>query len=135
MSAEPVHNPCDQGLDWLCVDVDGDDQDLERRVTVAGEMDIVSAATLHETITEMLRRRPGRIVIDLRAVTFLDSTGIRTLLMCHVDGMRVGCELKLVDPHPRVYRVLQITGLLDHFQLTAEPAAGVDLPGCRHLRA
>jgi anti-anti-sigma factor len=124
MYAEPVRDPGHPGPDLLSIDVDGDDRILERRVTVAGEIDMLSAMTLHETITDMLSRRPRRIEIVLRDVTFLDSAGIRTLLMCHTDAMRAECALALVEPHPRVYRVLQITGLLDHFHLTAEPAPG-----------
>jgi anti-anti-sigma factor len=88
----------------------------------------VSAPTVHEMISDVLSRRASRIEIDLSGVTFLDSAGIRMLLMCHADAARADCELALVDPHPRVYRVLQITGLLDHFHLTPEPAGSDRVP-------
>jgi anti-anti-sigma factor len=115
MFTEPVREPV------LSVDVGGDDELLERRVTVAGEMDMLSATVLQDAVADVLGRRPRRIELDLHDVTFLDSAGIRTLLTCHAEAGRAGCELNLVDPHPRVYRVLEITGLLGHFQLVTAP--------------
>ena len=123
MFAEPVRDPGHPGPDLLQVEVSSDEQALDQRVIVTGELDMLSATALQETVSDVLRRCPSRVEIDLRAVSFLDSAGIRALLMCHADAARVDCEVILVDPHPWVYRVLEITGLLDHFHLTAEPAA------------
>jgi anti-anti-sigma factor len=90
------------------------------RITMAGELDALTGAEVHQFVMEVLRRRrPHRIEVDLRDVRFLDSIGIRTLLSCHADARRMGCELVLTDAHPMAYRVLQITGLLDHFGLTS----------------
>jgi anti-anti-sigma factor len=96
------------------------------RITVAGDVDALNAGDLHRAVIDVLRRQqPEHIEIDLHRVTFLDSAGIRALLLCHRDAQSVECRLTLTDPRPMAYRVLQITGLLDHFGLaeahTAEP--------------
>jgi anti-anti-sigma factor len=110
----------------LIVSIDRTDGTQVQRITVAGEMDALSVTELHEAVTHVLhQQRPGRIEMNLRAVSFLDSVGIRTLLQCHTDATRVGCQLELIDPHPMVHRVLQITGLLNHFGLTDGQASGV----------
>jgi anti-anti-sigma factor len=118
MQTEPVVGAGTYDLPPLLIDVHGPTETHVRRVTVAGEMDMLSSPAVHAAVVDALRRhQPDRIEIDLHDVSFLDSAGIRTLLMCDDDARRMDCPLALVDPHPRVTRVLQIAGLLDHFGL------------------
>jgi anti-anti-sigma factor len=108
----------------LTIDLHGDDRTGAHRMIVAGEVDMASAPGLHEAVVDLLSRcRPRRIEIDLRGVSFLDCAGIRTLLMCECAASRADCTLTLTEPHPRVYRVLRATGLLDHFRMTAPPTS------------
>lgn len=123
MYTETPLSPAPQDFSRLGVDVHDNAQTQRQRITVTGEMDTVSAPAVHKAVIELLRRRrPTRIEIDLRSVTFLDSAGIRTLVMCHSDALRVDCRLVVVDPHPFVHNVLQITGLLDYFGLPEQQA-------------
>jgi anti-anti-sigma factor len=92
------------------------------RVAVAGEVDDITSTQLHKAVVDVLRHhRPRRIEMDLRQVAFLDSVGIRTLLMCHSDAEQVNCQLRITDASPMVYRVLEITSLLDHLRVSAAP--------------
>jgi anti-anti-sigma factor len=103
----------------LLVDVHDSAETGAQRVTVAGEVDLLSAPALHAAVLDVLRRRrPNLIEVDLHDVSFLDSAGIRTLLMCQDDAQSLDCPLVLIDPHPRVSRVLMIAGLQDHFRLS-----------------
>jgi anti-anti-sigma factor len=111
----PGDQPC------LLVDLQGSDTEPARMV-VFGEVDAVSADRLQQAVVDVLRRRrPRGLEMDFHGVTFLDSVGIRALLLCHADARRVDCQIRLTNPHPMVYHVLQITGLLEHFGLTAPP--------------
>jgi anti-anti-sigma factor len=104
----------------LAVEVHGDDGTQVQHVTLVGEMDAHSAPALRETVADVLhRRRPRRVEVDLHGVSFLDSAGIKALLMCHEDARRADCSLILVDPHPTVSHVLQLAGLLDHLDLSS----------------
>jgi anti-anti-sigma factor len=100
--------------------VDVDRSDLTRlRVVLAGELDALGAAELSEVVVDVLRRhRPDHIEINLRAVPFLDSAGIGTLLSCRCAAQLLDCVLTVTDPHPLAHRVLRITGLLDHLGVT-----------------
>ena len=103
----------------LLVEVDRSDERRLQRIIVAGELDALSATKLQKTVLDVLRRqRPRRVEINLRGVIFLDSAGVRTLVSCHSDAQQADCQLTVTDPHPMAYRVLQITGLLDHFGVT-----------------
>jgi anti-anti-sigma factor len=93
-------------------------------MTVSGELDAVNADELRSAVADVLRRhRPERVDIDMHGVTFLDSAGIRALLLCQAEAQRVDCRITLSRPRPGVYRVLEVTGLLDHFGLQARRPA------------
>jgi len=109
--------PADQPS--LLVDVQRSDTD-PARMSVFGELDALSADRLQKAVIDVLRDHPPRCIeLDLHGVAFLDSAGIRALVLCQADARHVDCQIRLTNPHPMVYRVLQITGLLEHFGLPA----------------
>jgi anti-sigma B factor antagonist len=80
-------------------------------VTVHGEVDI----STHEQLAAALRHAAtppaDRIVVDLSDVSFLDSTGIRTLIVGWRHAADQGMSLALRNPRPRVLKVLRLTGV------------------------
>jgi len=52
-------------------------------VTVGGEIDLVTAPELGEVVGGVLERGPGVLVVDLRAVEFLSSSGLQVLAGAH----------------------------------------------------
>jgi anti-anti-sigma factor len=91
------------------------------RMTVAGELDDLGAPELRKTFLDAVRRhRPAAVEMNLAGVTFLDSAGIRSLVLCQADARQNDYRLTLVDTTPSIRQVLEICGLLDHFHL--EPA-------------
>ncbi len=72
----------------------------------------------------------GHFLIDLRGVTFMDSTGWRLLLSLPGDARTGDYELAVVRPPPAVYRAIQIAGLDRVLPFVDDPAeAGVVPPG------
>lgn len=86
-------------------------QDDEAVITVAGEIDTVSEAELREAVEGALRHDPAptEITIDLSQVSFLDSAGIRGLLVSHSAASERGARLRVRHPQPIVATVLQVT--------------------------
>jgi anti-sigma B factor antagonist len=81
---------------------------------VFGELDSDSAALVQRAILDVLRRRrPERIDVDLNGVTFIDAETVRTLIECQADAHQLGSAVRLLKPHPTVYRVLQVLGLFE----------------------
>ena len=60
----------------------------------------------------------------MAAVTFLDSSGIRTLLQVHREAAAQDTVLRVVNAHRRVMKTLEITGLLALMQDGAFPIDG-----------
>ena len=86
-------------------------------LTVAGELDMLTAPHLVGRIQDAARLGPAHLVLDLAGVTFLGSSGIQALVTA-LDTTRDGLtRLHLLVPPGRrvVERPLQVTGVLGLF--------------------
>lgn len=59
----------------------------------------------------------GAVVLDLGAVSFIDSSGLRALLIGQDSITQGGGQLEVVNPSTVVRRLFQITGLGEKFGL------------------
>jgi anti-sigma B factor antagonist len=89
-------------------------------VLLAGDLDMVAAPAVTRAIDRALAVQTERIVVNLDAVTFLDSSGIHAIVNGYQDAVRVGTGFAVGPAAPDVARVLALTGL--HHGLAAEPA-------------
>jgi anti-anti-sigma factor len=80
-------------------------------VVVAGELDMAGAPPLRQLLVDALQYTPRRVVIDLAALAFIDSTGLGTLVGAHKRAKSNGAELVLRHPTRSVMKVLEMTGL------------------------
>jgi anti-sigma B factor antagonist len=83
------------------------------RVLPVGELDMATVSALEAQVTELREAGFRRIVIDLRGLRFIDSSGLHSLLRCDEQARRNGASLQLVRASPPVQRVFEITGLSD----------------------
>jgi anti-sigma B factor antagonist len=88
---------------------------IERRddvtvLTVDGVVDLATAPALEDLLAELLEDGPGGVVIDLTAVTFLASVGLRILAETHerLGGSR---RFAVVASGPVTARPIQLTRL------------------------
>jgi anti-anti-sigma factor len=91
-------------------------------VTARGELDLATAPQLEEALLPPLRE--GRVaVLDLRALDFMDSTGVRVIVSAHTAAQEAGGRLEVVrtDPDGPVGRVLEISGLDAVLDVVDEP--------------
>jgi stage II sporulation protein AA (anti-sigma F factor antagonist) len=102
-------------LDTLRVDVDHEDEGVI--VNVAGELDPLTAETLDDQVDGLVLAGYPSVVLDLREVTFLDSSGLRALIRAHGEMARHGRSLQLRSPSQSVRRVLELTGLVDYLDV------------------
>ncbi|MEU0030892.1 STAS domain-containing protein [Streptomyces sp. NPDC006335] len=81
-----------------------------RILTVAGEIDYDTCETLRQAL-DVPATPPPRLVIDMRQVTFMDSTGINLLIAAHQSATDAGGWIRLAAPTSSVIRTIQIVGL------------------------
>lgn len=62
---------------------------------------------------------PEAIVLDLRRLDFIDSTGLRTLITEHERSRACGCRFALVQGSKQVDRLMSITRVAEHLQIVS----------------
>lgn len=82
---------------------------------LSGELDIASAPSLERSIETLASEGAERVVIDLSGVTFMDSTGLRALLLAQQRTSGNGHELRLRRGPRQVQRVFELSGTLETF--------------------
>jgi len=88
-------------------------EDGRHTVAVAGEMDLSNASTLEEAVRELCADGAREIVLDLQALTFMDSSGFRGLLVARSLCEKAECGFCLAPRvQPQVQRLLAIAGTI-----------------------
>ena len=88
----------------------------EVAVVPVGELDLATVDDLRDTVDDLRRSGWDSILIDLRGVDFIDSTGLRLLLNLRNDADGDGHRLSLMAPEQSAARIFDITrtrGLFD----------------------
>lgn len=88
-------------------------------VEVGGEIDVATAPRLREQLIALVNDQHYRIVVDLEAVDFIDSTGLGVLISGLKRVRTHGGSFALVCTEPRILKVFEITGLLAVFNVCA----------------
>jgi anti-sigma B factor antagonist len=94
-------------------------------VEVRGEVDVYTAPQLRQRLIEVVDGGAGSVVVDLRRVDFLDSTGLGVLVGALKRLRLAGGELALVCDNEKLLKIFRITALDRVFTLyeTVEAAA------------
>lgn len=85
-----------------------DISDTEDGLRLTGELDAHTAPQLAEAIE---RLDLSRVVIDMAAVDFVDSSGLRVLIRAHQSADERGRKIALANPSDAVTRLLEISGV------------------------
>jgi anti-sigma B factor antagonist len=80
-------------------------------LTVAGELDVVGAPELRQSVMEAVKLGQRRLVLDLSGVDFIDSFGIGVLVGALKRVRLLDGDLMVIVSEPRVRRVLEVCDL------------------------
>jgi anti-sigma B factor antagonist len=104
------------------LDFETEHEDGRVTISLRGELDISSAPTLEDALTKLEGEAPGLIVVDLRGLEFMDSTGLRTLVSADQRARDAGRRLAIVRGPEAVDRVFNVTRLDERLELVDDPA-------------
>jgi anti-sigma B factor antagonist len=97
------------------------------RVTLRGELDLEHAYTFDEEMRRVEEERPPCLVLDLKGLSFLDSSGLARLLAANRRARRERRRLLLVRGSVPVQRLMAITAVGQHFETVSELPAELRL--------
>ncbi len=100
--------------------------DVQRRgraavIAVTGELDLATGPELEAQLGDISPSDTEMVVVDLRKLEFMDSTGLSIIVRAHQRLTGAGCELGLVKGSPQVQRLLDLTGVADRIALVGRP--------------
>ncbi|MGH2949819.1 MAG: STAS domain-containing protein [Solirubrobacteraceae bacterium] len=98
------------------------------RVALRGELDLEHAYTFDEELRRIEAARPPCLVLDLRALKFLDSSGLARLLAARHRARRDRRRLVLVRGSAAVQRLMAITAVGQQFETVTDLPAELRAP-------
>lgn len=90
-------------------------------VSVSGELDLASGPELEAELNRLAGPETQLVVVDLRHLDFMDSTGLSIIVRAHQRMAGEGCEMGLVKGSQQVQRLLDLTGVAERLRLVDSP--------------
>jgi len=90
-------------------------------VALSGELDLAGAAAVEQELARLEADSPGAIVLDLRGVEFMDSSGLRLIAVTMQRAQAGGRRFALVPGHDQVMRVFDITRMRERLEFVGDP--------------
>ena len=86
-------------------------------VAVTGEVDLYSSPKMREAVLAALSKKGKGVIVDLSGVSYMDSSGIATLVEALQAARRAECRLVLAGLTDRVREVFELARLQSVFEL------------------
>lgn len=81
-------------------------------LTVEGELDLYTAPMLRDRVLATFGEHPGRVIVDLTGVPFMDSSGLGVIVSCLKHVRESGGDLALITPPASApTKLLALTGM------------------------
>ncbi len=103
------------------LEVTAEEHPGQTRVVLTGELDIASTQQFERELTAAEAQAQDALVVDLRRVEFVDSTGLRALISADERARAAGRRLIVVRGPGAVERLLTITQLDQRLELVDDP--------------
>ena len=87
------------------------------RLRLLGELDMGTSDEFLSVVRSVpLNGGRPSLALDLEALSFIDSTGLRALLSIVSESVARGHRVSILHPRPAFLRVVELTGLASHFE-------------------
>ena len=85
--------------------------DVDPVIIVEGEFDASGTDWFGACVSAVLQRHPASIAVDARGLSFMDSSGLRSMLIARAAAEEAGVRFRISQPSPAVRRLVERTGL------------------------
>jgi anti-sigma B factor antagonist len=90
-------------------------------IGVTGELDLASSPALEQELERGAAAKAEVVIVDLRNLEFMDSTGLSVLVRAHQRATENGQRFGVVKGPQQVQRLLSLTGVADRLTLADSP--------------
>lgn len=97
------------------------DEDRAVVIGVSGELDLASSPALEQALERGAAAHADLVIVDLRELEFMDSTGLSVLVRAHQRSTESGQRFGVVRGPQQVERLLTLTGVADRLTLADSP--------------
>jgi anti-sigma B factor antagonist len=106
------------------LEIDVADSGGLRLLRLTGELDMAGVDRFERLLSADGSPEEGTFVVDLQRLTFIDSSGLRALIMADQRVRDEGGRFVVVRGPERVNQVLEVTGVSKQIELVDEPPVG-----------
>jgi anti-anti-sigma factor len=93
------------------------------RLSLTGELDVAGAARVEQELERIERDAPATLVLDLRELVFMDSTGLRVIVAADERAREQARRLVVVRGSDTVQRIIEMTRLNERLEIVDDLAA------------
>ena len=108
MAANPVIRPAELRLE-------SEKKDSETIVRATGRITSTTSATLDDALRQLVSENK-RVILDLTAVDYIDSSGMGALVGVYVHAKKAGCDLEISNPRQRIRDLFSRSRLTSVFE-------------------
>ena len=110
------------GFAHLPIGFETEERDGAVRIALSGELDVATARSVEERLTALeAGELPAHVILDLRGLRFIDSTGLSLLINADKRGRKAGRRVTIVAGTGPPRRILDTTGLRGRLDIVDEP--------------
>ena len=97
------------------------DSDHAVVIGVTGELDLASSPALESELESGAAASASLVIVDLRKLEFMDSTGLSVIVRAHQRATENGQRFGVVKGPQQVQRLLSLTGVAERLTLVDTP--------------
>jgi len=102
------------------LEVDTREEEGTVHLSLRGELDLSTVEKVEQELRRAERTEPSLLVVDLSGLSFIDSTGLRTIVTAHQRAQDAGRRLAIVKGPDTVHRVFTITRLDERLDMVSD---------------
>jgi anti-sigma B factor antagonist len=96
-------------------------------ITVTGELDLASSPALRDELERAGQNGVELVILDLRELVFMDSTGLSVVVRAHQHAVEAGHRFAVVRGGKQVERLLMLTGVGERLTVIDDPEELLDM--------
>jgi anti-sigma B factor antagonist len=109
--------------------------DVHHVIDVSGEVDVYNAHRLKDVVRTMIQKQVRVFILNLKKVTYVDSSGIGAVLAIHALLAHEGMEFRIVNVARTVMRVLELTRLVGFLPIMSTELEAIESIAAKELNA